>query len=152
MNSYKIKKDTSLTAQHKMVIDIFHTANFLEEKITEILRNFDLTHQQYNILKNVYSASPDAMSVAEISETTMFKNSDVTRLLDRLVRKELLNRETCKMNRRKVDITVSSTGKAMVEQIQPLLNEAFNGRYVFNIADSDAENTREILRKIRRNK
>ncbi len=135
-----------------MVIDIFHTANFLEEKITEILRNFDLTHQQYNILKNVYSASPDAMSVAEISETTMFKNSDVTRLLDRLVRKELLNRETCKMNRRKVDITVSSTGKAMVEQIQPLLNEAFNGRYVFNIADSDAENTREILRKIRRNK
>ncbi len=152
MSNKKIKRDNSLSVQHIMVIDILHTANWLEEKISGIIKSNDITHHQYNILKNVYSASPEPMSVLEIKETIMFKNSDVTGLLDRLVNKGLLDRKTCPQNRRKIDITISNEGKKLVESIQPELNDAFNGKYVDNISKEESIKISEILRKIRRNK
>lgn len=151
MASKKIKRDQSLSVQHIMVIDILHTANWLEEKLIRILKSFEITHQQFNIIKIVYSANPDPLSVLEIKESIMFKKSDVTRLLDRLVKKGYLERKTCEQNRRKVDISISESGKKLVEQIQPELNKAFNGNYVSNINKGEALATSEVLRKVRKN-
>lgn len=150
MANKKIKRDKSLSAQHIMVIDIFHTASKLEDVISEILKDYEITHQQYNIIKNVYSASPDPLSVMEIKETTMFRNSDITRLIDRLVAKELLIRKVCPENRRKIDITIAKKGMQYVEQIQPKLNEAFNGLYTSEISIEDGLKTTEVLRSLRK--
>jgi DNA-binding MarR family transcriptional regulator len=147
--SSKIKRDPNISMQHRMIIDIFHTSSWLDEKMTEFLKNYEITHPQFNILKNVYSAQPQALSVQEIRETMIFKGSDVTRLLDRLVSKDLLCRQTCELNRRKVDITISKKGIEVIDDIMKNLGSIFNSFYIDSINEKKATEVSEILRSIR---
>jgi DNA-binding MarR family transcriptional regulator len=146
----KIKKDPTISKQQRMVIDIIHTANWLDEKISKILRVYGITHPQFNILKNVQAAHPEPLSVKEIKDTIMFTNSDVTRLIDRLVNKGLLNRETCSINRRKVDISITEAATALLDVITEEFNKTFGNFYESEISIEDALRTSEILRLIRK--
>jgi MarR family transcriptional regulator, 2-MHQ and catechol-resistance regulon repressor len=147
--SSKIKRDPSITPQQRMVIDIIHTANWVDEKMSRVLKDYGITHPQFNILKNVQAAYPEPLSVKEIRDTTMFSGSDVTRLIDRLVNKGLLCRNTCKINRRKVDINITSKGTDILTKINPELRNEFDDFFDNQISDNDAFKTSEILRLVR---
>ena len=146
----KIKKDPNISKQMRMVIDIIHTANWLDDKISGILKVFGITHPQFNILKNIQAAHPEPLSVKEIKETIMFTNSDVTRLVDRLVKKGLLQRNTCSSNRRKMDIFITEKGTIMLNNISPEFQKAFGNTVDNEITIYDALKTSDILRLIRK--
>lgn len=146
----KIKKDPSITKQQRMVIDIIHTANWLDDKISGILKTYGITHPQYNILKNVQAAHPEPLSIKEIRESIMFKNSDVTRLVDRLVNKELLSRSTCPENRRKMDVHISAKATQILDEIGQKYREKFGNFFEKEISIEEALKTSEILRMIRK--
>ncbi len=147
--SLKIKRDPTVTMQQRMIIDIIHTANWLDEKISKILKGYGITHPQFNILKNVQAAFPDPLSVKEIKDTIMFTNSDVTRLIDRLVVKDLLCRETCPMNRRKVDISITEKATSMLNTITEDYRIEFSNFFEKEISIDEALRTSDILRLIR---
>lgn len=146
----KIKKDPSISKQMRMVIDVIHTANWLDEKISGILNGFGITHPQFNILKNIQAAHPEPLSVKEIKESIMFTKSDVTRLIDRLVYKGLLIRNTCPVNRRKMDISMTKKGTKMLNGITPEFQKAFGNSIDKEISIDEALNTSDILRIIRK--
>lgn len=146
----KIKKDPAISKQMRMVIDVIHTANWLEEKISGILSGFGITHPQFNILKNIQAAHPEPLSVKEIKESIMFTKSDVTRLVDRLVNKGLLSRNTCPANRRKMDISMTKKGTKMLNDITPEFQKAFGNYVDKEISVADALTTSDILRLIRK--
>jgi len=146
----KIKKDPSISKQMRMVIDVIHTANWLDEKISGILNGFGITHPQFNILKNIQAAHPEPLSVKEIKESIMFTKSDVTRLVDRLVKKGLLSRNTCPENRRKMDISMTKKGTKMLNDVSPKFQKAFGNSVDEEISVADALNTSDILRTIRK--
>ena len=146
----KIKKDPTINKQQRMIIDIIHTANWLDERISKILKGYGITHPQFNILKNVQAAHPEPLSVKEIKDTIMFANSDVTRLIDRLVNKGLLNRNTCPVNRRKVDINITKEATAILGKITIEFNQRFGNFYETEISVEDALRTSDILRLIRK--
>lgn len=146
----KIKKDPAISKQMRMVIDVIHTANWLEEKISGILSGFGITHPQFNILKNIQAAHPEPLSVKEIKESIMFTKSDVTRLIDRLVNKGLLIRNTCPANRRKMDISMTKKGTKMLNDITPEFQKAFGNYVDKEISVADALTTSDILRLIRK--
>ncbi len=146
----KIKKDPTITKQQRMVIDIIHTANWLDERISKVLRGFGITHPQFNILKNIQAAHPEPLSVKEIKDTIMFTNSDVTRLVDRLVNKDLLCRDTCPENRRKMDVSITEKGIKMLEEILPELRRSLDNFFDKELSVEEALNTSDILRRIRK--
>lgn len=146
----KIKKDPTITKQHRMVIDIIHTANWLDERISKVLKDFGITHPQFNILKNIQAAQPQPLSVKEIKDTIMFTNSDVTRLVDRLVKKELLCRDTCPDNRRKMDVRITEKGVDMLDQILPELRKTLSNFFEKEVTVEDSLRTSDILRQIRK--
>lgn len=150
--SSKIKKDPTISKQHRMVIDIIHTANWLDERISRILKGHGITHPQFNILKNVNAASPEPLSVKEIKDTIMFTNPDVTRLIDRLVNKGLLIRETCSINRRKVDIRITENAIALLDIITLEFKKIFHDFFESEISIEEALLTSDILRLIRNHK
>ena len=80
----------------------------------------------------------------------MFANSDVTRLIDRLVNKGLLNRNTCPVNRRKVDINITKEATAILGKITVEFNQRFGNFYETEISVEDALRTSDILRLIRK--
>ncbi|WP_177428260.1 MarR family winged helix-turn-helix transcriptional regulator [Candidatus Venteria ishoeyi] len=114
-----------------------------------MLKEFAITHVQFNILKVLEAAHPEPLSVGEIKHGVLFSNSDVTRIIDRLVNKKLVERELCPNNRRKMDIKMSSDGFELLKRIAPKLTETFDDYYERNISDKDAQNIISLLKKIK---
>lgn len=146
----KIKKDPTISKQQRMVIDIIHTANWLDDRITGILKGYGITHPQFNILKNVQAAHPEPLSIKEIKESIMFKKSDVTRLVDRLVNKDLLSRNICPDNRRKMDVSITDKANHILDEISWMYRKKFGNFFEKEISVEEALRISEILRMIRK--
>ena len=126
-----------------------HTGQLLERKISIMLKQFDITHVQFNILKVLEAAHPQPLCVGEVKQGVLFSNSDVTRIIDRLVDKKLVERELCPNNRRKMDIKMSADGFGLLVQIAPRLVEVLDDYYEKNISEEEAQKMIEVLKRIK---
>ena len=90
-------------------------AHKVEDKLKKALKPLELTHPQLNVLYLLFHKSPEVLSPKDIKESLIVNQPDITRLMDRLEKKGLVYRETCKENRRKVDIGITEKGKLVFE-------------------------------------
>jgi DNA-binding MarR family transcriptional regulator len=130
----------------KMGINLLFTANWLNEQIGKILSEEGVTHQQYNILR-ILRGSATPLSTLKIRERMLDKMSDTSRIVDRLISKELVVKNTCEKDKRLVDITLSPKGLDLVDQL-----DQFNDRIdalLKGINASEAATVNQILDKIR---
>ena len=142
------KKDNSNANLH-MLVDITYTASFLDCKISKILKAHGLTHIQYNILRVLRGAQPEPLSINEIKNRIVFANSDMTRLLDRLVKKNLVFRNTDPNNRRKVNVSISDEGLKLLEEVFPDLENGLLNFYKKEVTSEEAILVSDVLKKIR---
>jgi DNA-binding MarR family transcriptional regulator len=130
----------------KMGINLLFTANWLNEQIGKILSEEGITQQQYNILR-ILRGSATPLSTLKIRERMLDKMSDTSRIVDRLIAKELVLKNTCEKDKRLVDITLSPKGLDLVDQL-----DQFNDRIdalLKGINASEAATMNQILDKIR---
>ena len=130
----------------KMGINIIYTANWLNEKMGQILSTEDITQQQYNILR-ILRGSDAPLSTLKIRERMLDKMSDTSRIVDRLIAKELVLKNTCEKDKRLVDITLSPKGLDLVDQLDQY-NERIDA-LLKGINESEAQMMNQILDKIR---
>jgi DNA-binding MarR family transcriptional regulator len=103
----------------KLGINIMYTANWLNEKISSILSQEDITQQQYNILR-ILRGAEKPLSTLQIRARMLDKMSDTSRIVDRLVAKELVEKNTCPTDKRLVDVVISKKGFAILEKLDQL--------------------------------
>jgi DNA-binding MarR family transcriptional regulator len=130
----------------KMGINLLFTANWLNEQIGKILSEEGVTQQQYNILR-ILRGSTKPLSTLKIRERMLDKMSDTSRIVDRLIAKELVVKNTCEKDKRLVDITLSPKGLSLVDQL-----DRYNDRIdalLKGINESEAKLINQILDKIR---
>ena len=130
----------------KMGINLLFTANWLNEQIGKILSEEGVTQQQYNILR-ILRGSATPLSTLKIRERMLDKMSDTSRIVDRLIAKELVVKNTCDKDKRLVDITLSPKGLDLVDQL-----DQFNDRIdalLKGINETEAATLNQILDKIR---
>jgi DNA-binding MarR family transcriptional regulator len=130
----------------KMGINLLFTANWLNEHIGKMLAEEGVTQQQYNILR-ILRGSTTPLSTLKIRERMLDKMSDTSRIVDRLIAKELVVKNTCEKDKRLVDITLSPKGLSLVDQL-----DQFNERIdalLKGINESEAQLMNQILDKIR---
>lgn len=130
----------------KMGINLLFTANWLNEQISKLLAEQGVTQQQYNILR-ILRGSATPLSTLKIRERMLDKMSDTSRIVDRLIAKELVVKSTCEKDKRLVDITLSTKGLNLVDQL-----DQFNDRIdalLNGINESEAKLMNQILDKIR---
>jgi DNA-binding MarR family transcriptional regulator len=130
----------------KMGINLLFTANWLNEQIGKMLSEEGVTQQQYNILR-ILRGSATPLSTLKIRERMLDKMSDTSRIVDRLIAKELVVKNTCEKDKRLVDITLSPKGLDLVDQL-----DQFNERIdalLKGINESEAQTMNQILDKIR---
>lgn len=87
----------------------------LEDKVKSVLKPLGLTHPQLNVLYILYHNDPKVMNPSDIKEGLIVNQPDITRLMDRLEKKGLVYRRTCKENRRKADIGITKKGLQLFE-------------------------------------
>ncbi|MEY4456467.1 MAG: MarR family winged helix-turn-helix transcriptional regulator [Sediminibacterium sp.] len=145
-----IEKDiqqTSFRNEHqKLGINIMYTANWLNEKIASILSQEDITQQQYNILR-ILRGADKPLSTLQIRARMLDKMSDTSRIVDRLVAKELVEKNTCPTDKRLVDVTLSKKGFVILEKLDQLnhhLDSLMKG-----ISEKEANTMNQLLDQLR---
>src|SRR5471030_1407122 len=94
----------------KAIINIFYTEGWLSNFLRAEFEKFNITQQQFNILRILRGQYPCQATVNLLKERMIDKMSDASRIVDRLVQKGLVSRCTNRKDRRAVDIRISDTG------------------------------------------
>jgi DNA-binding MarR family transcriptional regulator len=145
-----IEKDIQQTAfrneYQKMGINLIFTANWLNEKVGKILSAEKITQQQYNILR-ILSGSEAPLSTLKIRERMLDKMSDTSRIVDRLIAKELVEKTACQSDKRLVDITLSKKGLQLLEKLDQFDDQI--DALLKGINEKDAFTLNQILDKLR---
>ena len=145
-----IEKDIQQTnfrnEYQKLGINIMYTANWLNEKIAGILSQEDITQQQYNILR-ILRGADKPLSTLQIRARMLDKMSDTSRIVDRLVAKELVEKNICPTDKRLVDVVLSKKGFVILEKLDQLnhhLDALMKG-----ISEKDAITMNQLLDQLR---
>ncbi|MFN8336950.1 MAG: MarR family transcriptional regulator [Cyclobacteriaceae bacterium] len=142
----EIKQSKFKDPFQKAVINLIFTANWLHSKHQGFFKAAGITVQQFNILRILKGQYPKSISATEIKSRMLDKNSDVSRLLDRLVVKKLVNRQVCPNDKRAADITITEEGIAILATLDKRQAE-IDG--VLNLTEEDAKTLSDLLDKSR---
>jgi DNA-binding MarR family transcriptional regulator len=145
-----IEKDISQTKfrseYQKATINLIYTFNWMNERIKTMLDQYDITTQQFNILRILRGAGKP-MSTLQIRQRMLDKMSDTSRIVDRLLKKELVSKVVCEGDRRLVDVTISANGLQLLDRIDAHQDEMDS---VFkNLDEEQAVTLNKLLDKIR---
>jgi DNA-binding MarR family transcriptional regulator len=100
----------------KAAVNILFSASWLNERIKQFFGSEDITSQQYNILR-ILRGAQTPMSTLQIRERMLDKMSDTSRIVERLLKKELVEKWVCATDKRLVDVVISKKGLALLEKL-----------------------------------
>ena len=129
--------------------NLLKTGSWVEENVKRALSPFNLTHAQLNALSILLQNDPEPVSAIELKKKILVSNPDITRLLDRLVKKGYVLRETCPENRRKIDISLTDSGRKLFVEAHHSAKESTGDFFEKQITEDEANELRRILHKIR---
>jgi DNA-binding MarR family transcriptional regulator len=140
-------KENEESIHQNMYECLLSTSRWLEDNANETFKPLGITPQQYNVLQILRNQHPESCTATYLKETMAEKNPDLTRLIDRLVKKGMVTRKVCSNNRRKIDIGITPKGLSMLTVVAPLVNEQF--KILHKISPNEAAELCRILDKLR---
>lgn len=147
--SEEIQQTKFSSEQQKAAINLIYTSNWLNEKMRSYLSSEDLTPQQFNVLRILRGSLPEPLSTLQIRERMLDKMSDTSRIVDRLIKKGLVQKRTCKMDKRLVDIVISEEGLALLKRLDATSDKLNN--HMQGLTDEEATILSDLLDKAREN-
>jgi DNA-binding MarR family transcriptional regulator len=145
INQFNFRND-----YQRACVNLFYTHGWLMEKIKSILSAEDITPQQYNILRILRGSYPNPLSTLQIRDRMLDKMSDTSRIVDRLVAKGLVTKNTSLADKRLVDITISDAGLSLLDRLEEKNYEMDS--IVGNLSMEEAVSLSSLLDKIRERK
>lgn len=133
-------------AQQKAIINLIFTSNWLTSKQQDFLKPFGITAQQFNILRILRGQQSKSISATAIKARMLDKNSDVSRLLDRLAAKDLIEKKNSPTDRRASDVLITQKGLNILEAIDKKQQEADS---ILSLTDDEATQLSNLLDKSR---
>ncbi|BAV09376.1 DNA-binding transcriptional regulator, MarR family [Filimonas lacunae] len=110
----------------KAAINIMYTAYHVKCSVSDALKAYGLTPEQYNVLRILKGKYPDQMCVRDIAGRMIERSSNVPRIIDRLELKKLVIRSTSAEDKRETVITLTQTGIDMLESVNEIMEETNN--------------------------
>ncbi len=102
---------------HKLTINLLFSGKWISDLLNNHHKQFDITSQQYNVLRILRGQFPKAATVNLVSLRMIDRMSNVSRLIDKLESKGLAKRFLCENDRRQVDITITQDGLNLLQKI-----------------------------------
>lgn len=142
-----IKQNNFKSIYHKLVVNLTYSGNWIVHQQYELLREHDLTPQQYNVLRILRGQHSMPMKMNFISERMLDQTSNTSRLVDKLLAKKMLIREVCPTDRRAVDVKITKDGLELLAKIDPLIDEW--EKKLRTISPEEAAQLSDLLDKLR---
>ncbi len=141
-----IEKDNKSLFENERIkafLNIKRTAGWLDHQVNEFLQPFNISEQQYNILR-ILKGAKESITVKTVKHRMIRKSPNATRLMDKLCDKNLIERTRCENDRRVVYVKISDSGLKLLEEIK---FDKLDYR-LKNISEKEAKTLNKILEKI----
>jgi DNA-binding MarR family transcriptional regulator len=143
-----IKSTVKLDNPKKVILNIMYTQNVLQDHFNEILKTYDLSGEQYNVLRILRGQKGNPANMFAIQERMLAKTSNTTRLVDKLLIKELVTRNVCPGNRRKIEVSITQKGLDVLKDLDPKV-DAHEKSFAANLTSQELEQLNSLLEKYR---
>ena len=108
----------------RAVHQLIRTGNWITDKVSRDLKEFGISEPQFNVLRILRGRKGVPIAVQNIQEKMVQRSSNVTRIIDKLLTKGLVSRKECPSNRRRMDITITNSGEALLLQLDKRVEES----------------------------
>ena len=143
----EIHQQNFRNSRQKAIVNLLYTYGWVIEKIKSFLAQEDITHQQYNILRILRGAHPEPLSTLQIRERMLDKMSDTSRIVDRLILKDLVKKSICPTDKRLVDVLITEKGQDLLARLDAK-NEEMD-RIMGGLSDEGADQLSLLLDLLR---
>ncbi len=143
-----IKSNVALKDAKKVILNIMYTQNVINDKFNEILKPYDLSGEQYNVLRILRGQKGNPANMCIIQERMLAKNSNTTRLIDKLLLKDLVTREVCPDNRRKIEVLITQKGLDVLTELDPKVDH-HEQLFANNLTEIELQQLNNLLEKYR---
>ncbi|RAV99712.1 MarR family winged helix-turn-helix transcriptional regulator [Pseudochryseolinea flava] len=144
---HDLQQEKFSSVHNKAAVNILYTSSWLYNLNASRLKDYDITPEQFNVLRILRGSHPKPLMLADIALRMIDKNSNATRLVEKLRQKGFLKREICEENRRQVDIIITDKGLNVLKRIDS--DEAEWLAKLKTITKAEAQELNRILDKLR---
>lgn len=135
-----------INPQTKVVVNLMFTSSWMEGIQTQYLKPFDISIQQYNLLRILKGMLPEPATVKILIERMLDKNSNASRLVDKLKAKGLVERAACEEDRRRVDVSITEKGLQVLNEVNKTMELT---KDIVQLTDEEAMQLSDLLDKLR---
>jgi len=123
----KIEEELKSTIDYnkttRVVLNIMYTQNVINETFNEVIKPYDISSEQYNVLRILRGQKGQPANMCIIQERMLARTSNTTRLVDKLLLKDLVTRNVCPENRRKIEVLITQKGLDLLSELDPKVKE-----------------------------
>jgi DNA-binding MarR family transcriptional regulator len=143
----EIKQSKFKNAYQKVAVNLIYTANWLQAIQQDLFKEFGITSTQFNILRILRGQFPNRLSGVEIKSRMLDKNSDIPRLLERLLKKKLVSKMPCPNDKRAALIAITQEGLDVLSKIDSHIDQT--QRTNIHLSTEEAHQLSHLLDKCR---
>jgi len=118
---HRIKQKSFSSPQHEAMLNVMVAGDYLRQQVERTCAEFDITPIQFNVLRILMGARPEGHPRCEIISRLIERGTDVTRLIDRLEKRGLVERARDGQDRRHSHTRITQSGVELLEVINPIL-------------------------------
>lgn len=141
-----IKTDKKIPLASRTIIHLLLVNNKVNEKITQALKPFEVSMQQFNVLRILRGQGGKPANLCTLNERMVSKMSNTTRLVDKLLLKGYADRIVCETNRRKVEINITDKGRTALKKMDEVIMTT-ETELLQNFKEKELEQLNTLLNK-----
>jgi DNA-binding MarR family transcriptional regulator len=143
-----LKSTVPMDNSKKIILNVLYTQNVITDNFNEILKSYEISGEQYNVLRILRGQKGNPANMCMIQERMLAKTSNTTRLVDKLLLKELVTRKVCPENRRKIEVLITQKGLDVLKELDPkvIAHEQFFSK---NLNTEEIIQLNQLLEKYR---
>jgi len=143
-----IKSTVTMDNSKKIILNVLYTQNVISENFNELLKPHEISGEQYNVLRILRGQKGNPANMWAIQERMLAKTSNTTRLVDKLLLKELVTRKVCIENRRKIEVLITQKGLDVLKELDPKVT-AHEQFFSNNLNADEINQLNQLLEKYR---
>ena len=131
----------------QVVISILETNSKVLEVLGHALKPFEISLQQFNVLRILRGQKGVTANLSTVQEHMVNRMSNTTRIIDKLIDKEYVERSICKNNRRKIELFITEEGLSLLKKVDPIVDQA-EAEILQSLKPMEQEELFTLLKKI----
>ena len=144
-----IKQEKFKSPYQKLMVNLAYTNSYVTSLMAGTLKPYDISMQQYNVLRILRGQYPKAVSINSITDRMIDRMSNASRLVEKLRKKSYIERCKCEDDKRRVDVTLTDKGIHILKELDEIMPEM--EKFIHHLDKTEVENINELLDKLRKN-